>query len=532
MPPREESTQWIEVHDFTPGLWTRDQHLAPPGSASEMNRCYPLPQGGLSPFVRLYQDYERPSGMGSGEYTLGYYYQPGLGGGTEFVMSVDTSDDSLHLYKRENDFPDGAWTEITTGMGSLDWLNGMKVTFVGYALSSGGWSERTYFSLSSAFGGGVYKIDGTTVSGVYTSEKASNLVVHQDRLVAGVATDYTTTTASQLRFTDPGGESFTGSIEIPRGAAKGIAFIQSYSPSDLVVFLDDGPTMLIQGDLADPIIRLMDWSQPIRPGGIAPGLGTVGSAITPHGVAYQVPMQGVYVTRDGSSYNEISGPVAERWDGGGLDLGSQPAIDRFNSDLVYYDDFLFYGNASLQTDNLNRPKAYDFRTSAWFDVDPFARGAQILGRHQDHVVAWAKLSDTPPFDIMSPSYIKIGDLRDPTTRDYGWFWVSTPFRSPDSQQVEFRQVELNVYCIEGQIGSNTFDISVQILDPDDNSLYFRAVTVGPGSHKLVFPMAVHADYLRVKLTTDTNQITDTCAPILESMRIGYRPLHRRYRSFS
>lgn len=502
--PVTEHLEWIELRQFA-GLFQRgnDEVNMPPNAAQRMNDCLPQPHGGLRAFgvgtiiATTGIDATDLSGI-----LLGVYARGGLANRndgfepqTDYYALYYRGDGTGRLYRLDETNDDTSWTLIktfaagtSTGSGVFDvspmpqWtqyrdLNGLDYVIVTWpsigSVDEGVWSVRYDNGTVAKFGAG------------YTPA----VTVHQSRLFA--------TDGSLIRWTDVGGTSFTGSLDVERGRAvpENVGFY-SFSPSDLMVVKRHGPIVLVQGDIDAPTVRAMSDGPPCAK--------SVPIIATPFGVVI-VSNHGVFLTDNGATIKEISEPLSDiSWQFGF-------SVDEWGNGTggwqpVWDENWLFIG-----------PYAYDFRTNAWF---AYNQHGDAIGLNNG--IATKRLTYRDSAVVVGTSGalnfgVIAGTEGGPTADSYEW--RSAPLRSPDGRQVEIREVQLNLqsHDASSQVILEIFD------DLGDTIIDTKTISsIAAGSQKLRFLQKARGEMLSVQLRPSA---TSAEAPTIESIRIGWRPGH-------
>lgn len=499
--------------------------MMPANGAQVMKNCYAPPGAGLEPFAL-----ERSDSffvVGQDHFPLGAFWDSTQD--IEYLVTLNQSTEDLNIFGRTAG-AGGAWTLIENmGFGGIiGSLTLGKVSFSQFIFGTGITGATTdvrtvwgYYSGTSTQGvwstHGLGAADNTQI---LSNESVGYVTVHQDRIVAADGTHGNSTRPSQIRWTDPGATTFpTGNfLRLTSGDRKGVAFLKSYSPSDLVVGMADGAFYLIQGDLSDPIVRRMDQSLKLCNSNKNPG--SVGITNVPGGIAIQADKHGIFATVNGSSYEHLSPQLVAVFDGQGGPGGGNL---NFNTDIVYHKGFLFVPQANPVTDPDTRNYfVYDWEGKYWFTIDTLHAG-QYCYRRDSHIVG---LSGDTTLDDFSMSYIDLDDLANPGgERTTNYIWRSAPFRSPSGRELEVREVQI---IAKSRVDSSA-QFTVLIRNEFDENQQFTMSMSADTETVLSSPARLRGRYVDVQIQAmDLDAGSGTGAPSIEAVRIGVLPGHRIY----
>lgn len=530
--PANQHLDWVEIRDFgrSGGLWTRNTYLMPTDAAQQMDDCYPQIGGGLRAFFR--STAVSMTGINTTlEHPLGFHVSDFVdhqADGELLLMTqkpISAASDSLHLY--------------ATGTANQTWVDKKTITA---STSMKQTVFQQYFTVADE-GSVAFNFDSSSQLFIYT--KAGTFValpaghppfaVHQDRLVFGVQG------SSGIRFTNPQSttESTASPILINQVGQRTPAYIISFSPSDLLVGVADNQWAVIQGDLADPTVRLMNSSPtPNRLQGYVRVSG---------GAAFAEIGGGIFITADGTDFQQIDqnlvppleARVTTTLSG---DNGQGP---RGLGQMLFEKHFLF----------TPRGFVYDFRTKSWFRMSVLAATATNDGAYYyaerrsmhsgastdltptrahrfyactsptDTGNAWGVhffvINENDDFDL--PSDVS-GEGTDGPFRVTDYTWRSAPLRSPDGRQIEIREIQILTKHVGG---TGTNQLTVTVTDESGSAVAITKTVPGSSGTTSVLPFlfAKRGDYLDIKVRSQDTSMTGIEAPTIESIRIGTRSGH-------
>jgi len=260
--PVNDHLTWVEVKDFTKGLWNGQDFLMPADAFQTMQDCYPRMNGGLRAFFKPSTSVLTTSGIGDTTNERIIWIAPGTQStGTGYIMLTK------HITTGQLK---GYWWDI----GAVTWT--LKKTFTahgdGYANGATAnvctyhdnvngrnvWIVSTTHNKSDGTEDGWWLIPFTT--GVWaqintTAFLVPDVVQYQARIVGS--------SLNTIWWTDP------GAIATP--AAANFLTIQSgnndvrdivvniipYSPSQLLVATAGSGWFVLDGDITDPVVREM-----------------------------------------------------------------------------------------------------------------------------------------------------------------------------------------------------------------------------------------------------------------------------------
>ena len=471
-----EHLQWSEFKDFSGGYWSgRTGPVGIPSTGAQlMTDCMPGTAGGLiaapiavlralpalpvsSPIRRLHVT------RGSALADYRYLYAATVSG-------------AIYVIRPEGD---SSWTLIHSSPGSWD------THFATYMVDD---ITYTVFACNGGSAPGLWFYNGSTVTqdlsnGAQAPAFYGPLAEHQGRLFGTTSWGHPET---RLIWTDPNGSTWNTNNWLSMGPSVD-AQIRSLivrAPDDMIIATRNR-WYLLQGDVANPLLRTMNWEAHTAQG--------VGPAVWDEGIAYMAAA-GIYMTDMGSRHELISKQVA---------LPTTPA----NGNLEYVNGLLFVPGGLC----------YDTVSGAWFRSS--ALGLQGNAKAHSAYVDVDTLFAAGPGssgNIVTEFYI---------TRP-GWWaqsfsWQSPPLFAPGGRQVEIREVQ--VEFSSGHVGS----LTVGVGSGPGSGPGTTSSPVMPGESRVHrFTFRVHGPYLTVNLDYSVDSAQQNTPPTVSAVRVGWRPLHR------
>lgn len=489
--PSNRNIQWIDVRDFSPGLWETGDWLLPAGAAQVLTDAYPQPGGGLRAWFK-------PStlaltGVTTGQRIIGLFGYGtthrtlGTSATDYYLVTYDNTTGVPRLYRfDQTDAAQTQWTLIRT------WAAGnqapKEARFQAYTLAAG--TKRIHVALGySGTDTGIWAANQADLTGVQTFAKITGsigtgpIAVHQSRLVEG--------RGSKVFFTDPGGENFSaataGFVDVlpERNLSDNVSLLP-VSPGDLIIAKAGAGWASVQGDLTDPIIRSGADSKSV---GVDQALTDTG-----RGIAFISADGGIYLTEAGYSFARIDEQLV-------------PSVAPTPSPL----DMVATGDLISHHEWLVTPRGYtfDFRTKAWFRSSfAFDSNAYVatLDRFNRQVICAGH----------TPRELYVYPMRESgsPSRANSYTWKSPTLRSPGGRQIEIREVQA---AVKSYVGTSSVTVTV-------NGVARSVTGIAAGTHHLAFLYRERAETLDVQVVASSGD-TVTEAPSIEVVRIGQRPAH-------
>lgn len=516
--PVNRHLTWLDIRDFAKsgGLWTRNTFNMPTDAAQQMDNYYPQPGGGLRAFLRPTE--EDMTGL-----TVANYFPKALFAerdddgipvgdegaiillvqeqGTTTVRLFRKAIDNVGVAQWLDDSPGGAPITAARGMGSFEQYEISLGRRLIIAVGDGVTDEVLSYNRGAETAVGI--LNGDLVDAGFP------MVVHQGRVVAADGN-------SRIRFTDPFSE--TEAVDSPievDATQRGVKItgMISFSPSDLLIARGDHQWALIQGDLADPIIRLQSHSpQANRDQQLLRALG--GAVFMEHG-------GGIYLTNDGTQFDRIDPNLDPplQWFpfNDANEMLGQPAVAR---------NFLFFP----------RGLVFDTTTRSWFRVSDFANDAGTylhfyVSARSLYNFGTSNFTEGRLYAVTSPAtsggnwqvyqlFVNEGNDDPASLRAADATWKSAPLRSPDGRQIEIREVQVIAKHVGGA-GTNQITVTV-------GGTTITKTVPGPAGTTSVLPFLFkeRGAHLAVTVRGQDLTITPIEAPTIEAVRVGTSLGHR------
>src|SRR5579863_6773491 len=122
--PTDGNLQYIEIRDFSAGLWTVADQLMPPNAAQQMIDCYAVPSGGLRAWYKAtsYTTAGITSTTNEAPRML-YAHENIVGtsvGNDNYLLTYNASDTKCRLYRLDESHGIVSWNLIKTFAGGAD----------------------------------------------------------------------------------------------------------------------------------------------------------------------------------------------------------------------------------------------------------------------------------------------------------------------------------------------------------------------------------------------------------------------------
>lgn len=481
--PSNSHLQWIDVRDFSPGLWEKGDWLIPAGGAQTMTDCYPQEGGGLRAF---YKPTTIPAtGIGANERLIGFF---GYGAGHRtlpttgtdyYCVTYSSSDFRPRIYRwDQTDATELQWRVITTLAVATASNNAPnEVFFTAYVLSSG--TVRILASINYVgTDTGIWAATQATVATSQTFAKIAGtagglIAIHQSRIVEA--------RNSTIYFTGPGNETFaTDFVTIePQRNLGNVKAIMAMAPGDLLVVTEGAGWFAVQGDLTSPTVRAMSSAH---------SLGNPNQQLvdTGYGLAFIEDAGGIYLSNSGVSFDKLDAQ---------LNTPTQPGGGVVSvGDLVFHQDMLF----------CPRGYVFDFHTKAWFRQSLMTTG--LLQFAVRNLALFTTLAGTTTIYRLA--------TQDGSSRSNSMTWKSPVLRHGSGRQIEIREVQVVAKSYTG-----TSSIAVTV-----NGVTRTLGSLGVGTHHLAFLFRERGETLDVQVVSASGD-SGTEAPSIETVKIGHRGGH-------
>lgn len=475
--PADLNLKYVELRDFSAGLWTVNDQLLPPNGAVTMTDCYATPAGGLRSWYK--PTTVTTTGISSTtneapRCIFAHSDVDGAGNDDNYLITYNATDTFCRLYRMDQSASQTTWTLVHTFVGGLDpgpitccalnLSNGDLLFVWSFGANAQGTDHGTWYLRHGD--GALSHI--TTIGGF--------VAAYQSRLLIA--------NGSSIAYSDPGALTNitvnTAPVDISEGQPQ-IVMMATFSPGDLLVFKEGAPIYLVEGDLFNYTVRQMNGSKPAQIGGMNVVRG-------PNGILFRAGSDGVYETPDGSTLLAKS-----------LNISSQSWIT--NEPMVFSHHFLMSFQNGL---------VLDYDTGCWFTTSalPSTHGAAYRLPRLGGVLF---TDNSSPFTIWR--IIPADGRTDNRMETYTW--KSGPLRDPTGRQIEVRSVEIYARSTNG--ATSTIAVTV-------NGVTNTLACDSSGRGGLTYYFLQRREDLDVQVVAASNQV-GTEAPRIEVVRVGTRTGH-------
>lgn len=516
---------WIDLTDFTPGLFTEPlsskQFLMPQAGAQQMDNCMPVKQGGLRPFYK-------PVGVSSSGITVASQVVTGIGihsgltvrGGAgdacyRFLSTLSSADSKSRLYRMDESAGFTTWSQkdatYTRLAGNSATLESGFFPF----LDSSGNLMMVWVLRDNSNDHGIYTI-------AYVAGGSAGSPPAGDGVISGLANVYGAAIANQGRILVADGGSTTpyrlyySNVGVTTGISglaqfldiapyvngSDIAGLIGLEPSDILVMKQGAPWVEIAGDISATSTAVRE----IGTGHFAT-FGVQHPTRTPTGICFIEPGGYIYLT-DGRQFTPLSMPI----DRVPNNISATGMTVLSPGKMAFLGSYLFTPNGYVR----------DWETGAWFRVTHFADASFFQADARKHRV-WGVNDDVNfsqydifPFDRVSGT--------GSTARMDTYTWRSAPISHPDGREIVIREVQLFVKV------SATTDFVVTRTDSDGNTesnTVTGVTTSGGGTQMIPFLFSHYGSAYQDITVTPTCQSSSQEAPAIERIRVGIIDGHQR-----
>lgn len=511
--PVNQHLTWVEVKDFSPGLWTNTDWLMPPNGWQVMEDAYPQVGGGIRAFhkatsvttsgivsptkerlIGLYSRGSVPARSGAptdltDRYLCTYFFDSGASAGSKARP---------RFYRMDGTNSETTWTQIFKTSGSTEWgfatsdNNAPQWTsFVFFQQLSGSPNDQYVIAVVryvNSTDAGIYRFNYNDLSsaqkGIQIKMLNGTLVtigmvtVHQSRLMVSGGT-----TGGTLYFSNAGDAASSASTSFvqldPSVALPQIVGLNPSPPSDLFVFRQGAAPIIVQGDITNQTSQVMGE-------GIN---GIVGQDVI------RMPDQGyaligangyVYFT-DGVTYTNISqqlkafGQVADA-----VAIGS----------LSFLNEFLFAPGGLV----------YHLPTKSWFSQTQMAGSFHNVERFSGYI--WGPVGTGTSFTLA-----QLTPKSSASASRVSTYHIKTaPLASVDGRRIGMREVQMYV---------KSYDANAQIT-VTVNGVANTVTCPSTGRQMLSFLFQQRDEVLDVDIVSTAGNAANE-APSIERLRLGFEP---------
>lgn len=393
MPAQSAHLRYIEIKDFSPGLWERVDWLMPASGAQQLTNAYPTEGGGLRAFFKGTTILTTGIVSPSTERVIGLHARGGIparsGSPTDLVdryLVTYVSNGATNrpkLYRMDGSNSEATWTQIFKTSGVTEFASAgandapSKASFRFFKLSSGSPNDQHVLLVLRYVSGdsGLYRLNYNDLSSaqkaillttlvVGAAQPSGPIAIHQARIAIGAGN------SEKLVWSNPGTETFDApnflDVE-PNQDLPVLAAMAPMEPSDLLILKEGAPGVIVQGDITDP--QLQQMSEGIN------GIGDFGRS--PTGLTIVSQGGNVYVT-DGRTWTAISDQLGDY----------SPANNTVvMGDTNFINDFLFAPGG----------KVFYFPTKSWFKQTEMAGSFHNVERYTGHI--WGPTVDGTSFGL-------------------------------------------------------------------------------------------------------------------------------------
>lgn len=515
--PATQSLQWVDIDDFTPGLWEEtaayNKFATPVNAFRILDDYMPLKGGGLRPSplastISL-------SGVGASEEIFGVFARGGIartGAGTNALISTDIvlvtfkdSDSKFRIYRLDGTVITPAWSLRFTSAACSDNFH-TPVQFAYFQDTSG----VMWYLMSIEVNGAVRGLYSMRLDLTVASNTGN------DGLVAKISGDYGPLCISQARvlvgvgggegaggavagntvdYSDVGLTTFSGATHgslsvTPNRVGSGLASISSVEPSDLLIAKIGAPWVEVNGDIASAGTPVREMGDDHHPRAARQQLPK-----TPNGVCFIEGSGRVFET-DGRSFRPLTNQISTRsqsWANNMVAAGT----------LGFLDDRLFIPGRTGDTTGY----VFDFQSGSVFRTT----GINPVFNWLDAYNSTMYCANHDPAAQSLVTYRFTGGNLCPTG-----VIQTVPFADKNGRNIDIREVQMFV------LTNASTEFKVELIDETGASVVARYAVVASAKRtmfKVQFP-ATKSRYLSVKVTPRTYDGSSE-APTFERIRIGF-----------
>lgn len=533
-----ETLQWATFADFTPGIHSASQYVlggsaipAPLGAAQQTNtyRCIGLPRGGLAPMPRAAQSIALPDPTdtpgGDGFFHVVGFFAFGPVGPdtppTAYTDNLFVGVEYLHAspsrrfrYYRMDLSSSGSPTDLLATINSAvltgtQQYQGMSfgatrihpttITTPGTPVVVTSWSPPSWTADRHVWA--FPSPAAPTVTGLSDlAGRSGCVVVHQGRVVLLEFNVYAFggNTADAIPTNE--NISFTASnapLSSMNAAALAEVFVQEFpngisswgsiSAGELLFIKWQGGGVLIQGDIANPVVRRLP--------GIVSGGGVAGmAAATPSGLFY-CTLQGAYTWRGSDTATKISFQLDDNFwrHADGLN------ILNMNYHAVEWADWVAFSNNWI----------YDTVTNSWWRLeDPAVHNYIYAAR--GNVTQTLFTAESKYTSVTKADKIKMWDRSQPAS---SYSWQSHPLSQSHNRTIDVRELVLRAQ------GTGTITVTIKGFSGATQVLTFPVISSNTQPVRIRKNCSVQGEDITVRIEAAGDGSAK--APVVYELLVGY-----------
>lgn len=483
--PVNSHLQWIEVKDFSKGLWNGQDYLMPADAFQTMQDCYPRHEGGLRAFFKPSTTTLTLSGLGDATNERVVALSPiTTSTGTAYLMVTKHATTGL-LKGYFWGVGDSAWTLQKTFTAHGDgYANGGFAQIIQYHDNTNGrnvWIVGITHAKSDGTEDGWWLVRWDTSSWTRigtTGFLGVGIVQYQSRIVGAAL--------NTLWWTDPGAVANPPAANFLTVATGHndvrdiITNLVPYSPTTLLVATRGSGWWAVEGDITDPVVRQMsadfnaDFNQK--------------TVNTENGAVFYERERGTYMTQNLAANFQR------------LDEHLVPWTADAHQGFGYLNGFLFAPNG----------RVLDMETQAWFTLSDAATSYAAFeqGLTEVNGVSLYKGVFIPQYKASASMLLY--ELNERASNRATSYTVKTAPLRGEGRFMHVREVQVGVDSI-----NSAATVAVTV-----NGTTRTSSALGTGRNVVSFLFNEKAEYLDVQVVPASN--TSAEAPVLEFIRVGVR----------
>jgi len=543
MPNRQQSggdsrgLSWIDLDDFTPGLYDASYISAAPGAypgafaaplgsanASDTWQCIALPQGGLGPLPAVVASYTlnalRLTALPSGAWWVGGLINSQVPfQQDELILLLEsTSGSELAAYSVQMTHIGGPLGTAFYSNSSGSILNGCPFPFVTRVAATDPTTSVGTPTVvfpdninPSAIKVVLYPDPaGPTLYGSaqLSPDTAALTFGHQTRIVTLLGTSVAWPISSGLNepfddinYTDPpNSETFPGSTPDTIFVAEqpyGYGAVGSVSAGELFMVKTRGGGVVVSGDLVNPTVIYLPGVQPT-------GYIYGRTDTDENGLYYCSDQAGAYIWNGGNTSTKISLQINDTF--------YIPEVNPFPYFTLTYFVFRWHDLMLFSNNYVYQP-----RTNGWWRLlDP---GISTFFHYTNGWVGNQIYASSAYADSGPSTFLYKFDNQVPAS---SWQWQSLPLRVSEDRNVDLREIVVRASLPYGGFGGAT--IQVTAIDQFYNNYPCDLITIPAGTsapQMYRLPIRCQSEDIQVLVQAAATN-SGQPAPVVHSLSFGYR----------